>query len=340
MATIETIGTTGRNYSTLQAWEDAVPATPTGGYEGHCYNDSQFTGTLSISGHTTSGTDYIKLTAATGQSFQDHGSVRSNALYYNQSNGVGISAGGGSSPVINIDNDNVTIDRLQIRRTGSAYNNAIVNASTNNQTNITIKDCIIGKEHTTGYDPPLAVPRNGKLINCVLYDTDASPSNPAVSLRNEYGSGTPLVLNCTIVATAGGGTTGVSASNTGNACKLQNTAIFGYSTPATHGGGSWAAGSDYNAATAASGLPGANSLHSRTASSELESATNDFRLKTGATLIDAGNTDGTNAPNDISGTARGATTDGDIGAWEFSGGGGGGPTGPPTGTWAMMGAGI
>jgi hypothetical protein len=321
MATTETIKSDGSgDYTTMQSWEDAVPATPTGGYIGEMYDmGSVYTGTLLIDGHTTSAVNFITLRAADNESFQDHANVRTNALYWSSSNGVAISQTGGAGDQFTINNDYVTIERLQIKRTGSAYGIGIIHCASNNQWNITVKDCILGKEYSYGYGAYVANMSNGRIINCVVYDTNPTTDHHGVRVRNEYNNGVPLVLNCTIIAVGGGGGSGVVVSNTGNNVKVQNCLIFGYGTSVNDGGGNpFATGTGYNGTNLASGLPGSNNQHSLTASTELVSATNDFRLKSGATSIGTGNTDATNAPNDISGTARGATTTGDIGSWEFA----------------------
>ena len=64
---VKSIGTTGRDYSTLQAWEDACPANLVSDdkiWKGECYNDSEFTSGLHVSGITTDSTRYVWLTAA------------------------------------------------------------------------------------------------------------------------------------------------------------------------------------------------------------------------------------------------------------------------------------
>src|SRR5690242_21166626 len=89
MAT-SSIGTGGgRTYSTIQAWENALPGTLSANEIGECYNDSEFApaSQIDISG-TTPGSFRITLTAAATQSFSDAGSGV--ALKYNQSNGVAI----------------------------------------------------------------------------------------------------------------------------------------------------------------------------------------------------------------------------------------------------------
>lgn len=60
-----TIGTTGRNYSTLQAWEDARDAG-TDIEKGECYNDSTFTAGVTINGTTGDADSYMWLTVAAG----------------------------------------------------------------------------------------------------------------------------------------------------------------------------------------------------------------------------------------------------------------------------------
>jgi hypothetical protein len=309
VATVSTIGTSSRNYSTLQAWEDAVPATPTGGYEGHCYNDSQFTAALQIAGHTTSAANYIKLTAATGQSFQDHASVRTNALIYDQSKGVGISTTGIPS-ALDIDDPHVTVDRLQVRKTSTLYGAAVIDNASATAKNNTYKDLIIGKEFS-GTNAVIAI-RGGKLINSLVYDTGSTASTAAVS--GAGGASLEMnMINCTVARANTAGGTGVSVPYADNL--VNNSAVFGWTT-AFGGAGNYNGSTGYNCTDAAS-APGSNNQVSKTFSNQFVSTTADFRLKTGADCINTGNTDATNAPNDISGTVRGSTTTGDIGAWEF-----------------------
>src|SRR5262249_25313543 len=94
----KTIGTSGRDYSTVQAWEDALPAnlvTDGNSQVGQCFNDSEFTvagDILTISGETTDASHTITITTGSGQSFRDNAGVQTNALLYNVSNGVGLRA--------------------------------------------------------------------------------------------------------------------------------------------------------------------------------------------------------------------------------------------------------
>jgi len=76
MATTVTksIGTNARDFSTITAWEAAIPADIRAVgtdeiHQGECFNDSVFTDAdFIIDGTTTSGGNYIELTVATGES--------------------------------------------------------------------------------------------------------------------------------------------------------------------------------------------------------------------------------------------------------------------------------
>ena len=305
---VSSIGTTGRDYTTLQAWEDACPADLTSVdqiWKGECYNDSEFTAGLVISGTTADATRYIWLTAASGQSFQDHASVRSNPLIYDQSKGVGVAVGAGGGTANYIINGSVAhtlIERLQVKRTnatGYDYGATIGLVSGSPQV---IRDCICAVTGG-GAGRPILHMALGTAINTVLYTTVDSIGATVWQ--------TASMLNCTIIGLSGSSTYGVQGSY--HFGTIKNTAIFGFTTPDF---GMNSTNASYNA-TDASSIVGSNSLTSVTFSSAFESTTNDFRLKAGSPLIDAGDTDATNAPLDISGFTRGVGTAGDIGAWEY-----------------------
>lgn len=313
---VSSIGTTGRDYSTLQAWEDACPAnlvTSDQIWKGECYNDSEFTAGLVMSGTTTDATRYQWLTVAAGHSFKDNASVRENALFYSQANGVGISVGsGGARPheIILAQTNYALVERLQVKRTASANYEAgrtveLLYSSAGGQT---LRDCILAVTGGGG-DRYVVSPGGNKMVNCLVYSTVACCG----VVLDEGGS----VLNCTVIGASGSDLSLVCSYFYGT---IKNTALFGYSSGVST---SSTTGWDRNA-TDYSSLGGTNTLTSQTFANCFESTTNDFRLKSGSPLIGVGNTDATNAPNDISGTARDAGTAGDIGCWEYTAGGGGG----------------
>jgi hypothetical protein len=311
MSTTNSIGTAARNFSTSQAWEDAVPATPTGGYIGEHYNDSEFTAGVSIAGHTTSAADFIRMTCAAGQSFQDNAGVRTNPLFYDQTKGVGIAANPFGIGVIDVQNDWVQVLRLQVKRTGTSYSRPAIDCI-GDLPNGVVKDCIALK---TGNDATYVVHCRGTpCTNVLAVDTGGGASTGFGVAK--FTAATKL-LNCTSVrdSALGAGGTGFEASATYVNSIAVNCASFGWTTGFTATG--WdTTNSGFNCADDAS-PPGGNAQASKTYANQFVSTSNDFRLKTGSDCIDHGNTDATLAPNDISGTARGVGTAGDIGVWEF-----------------------
>jgi hypothetical protein len=320
MATTLTVGTTGRDHSTWASGETAIPSTPTGGYELHGYNDSEFTDGVTFAGHTTSGTNYIRMTAASGQSFQDDAGARTNPLFYDRAQGVGITVDDTDGAyAIQVDEDYVTIDRLQVRRTANFYNNhnnqGLVTFS-NSYPNCTIKDCILAKTYS-GTNPIMRL-RDSRAINVVIYDSGSTATDQALGML-EKGQ----AINCGIYRAGSAGGVGIVRTYTNGQNLALNCSVFGWTANFDASGGTWAGSTGYNCTNSAT-APGSNNQTSKTFSNQVVSTTTDFALKTGSDCIGTGNTDATNAPNDITGFARGVGTAGDIGPWEFSSGGGGG----------------
>jgi len=304
------IGTTGRDYSTLQAWEDACPAnlvTADEYYLGECYNDSEFTAALVISGETTDATRYIKLTVAAGQSFQDHADVRTNSLCYNQSNGVGVSVSVSWGQVFLIQCNYVKISRLQIRNTGTDFGKGVYSQGTYT----TIEDCIV--DVAVAGIAYYAVSSNaaGTLI-----------VNPVIVMR---GAGNGIYLeSSTLVGAIIIKPSDVTPSGTGiiqeyNSTKILSSVILGFTTATAIATDN---GSGYNATDLASGLPGSTAnvynvtYNQTTPFVDADKDSFDARAIAATALAAAGYRDSTNAPNDISGTARADPPT--IGAWELA----------------------
>lgn len=307
---VKSIGTNSRDYSTLQSWEDACPADLVAVdqiWKGECYNDSEFTAGVTISGITTDATRYVWLTAAAGQSFQDHATVRSNPLVYDQSKGVGISAGAEFIPTVGAAAVQYTrISRLQINVVPNylGYGVSLGNGGV-------IQDCVV---QTNADARSIDLNSVARANNCVVVHKTSGTTSPPC-WRGTF-------TNCTVVRPSGY-TAGGTAFLRDYGLYVKNCAAFGFSTFRSGSGSSFYTGS-YNASDCAADASDTNSTGGLAFANCFESTTNDFRLKSGSPLIDAGNTDATYAPNDISGTARDAGLDGDIGAWEYTSGGGGG----------------
>lgn len=316
MATLITksIGTMARDYSTLQAWEDAIPAsvvTTDEQWLGECYNDSEFTAKLTISAHTTDATRWIKLTAASGQSFQDHANVRTNALKYDATKGVAVTRSVGYDYTIEISGtvDYFTFSRLQVKST-SVSGAWPINANGSTGTNNLWKDLIVD---SAGQGPTKMM---GKIVNVVSIIH-------AASIGFTPGPDTTFIGCTAVCMTDYTGSVGFNALAYRNTVTLNSCASFGF-TKATQVAGTSVFAGNYNAtdhASGAEGMPGANSQHSITYSSTTpftgaSNATVDLIPVAGTNLINNGTLDSTNAPNDITGTARDSTPT--IGVWEVT----------------------
>jgi hypothetical protein len=136
------------------------------------------------------------------------------------------------------------------------------------------------------------------------------------------GTKTTALYNCTIVAADDLATAPTKIFLTGatGTCTVQNCGVFaGDSTKAIFTG---AVTPTFT--TCYSDISGTAGVTQATYSSEFQNvndATRDFRLVTGAAMKDTGTTDATNAAIDIAGTARPSGAAYDVGCWEFVQGG-------------------
>ena len=122
MAT-KSIGTTGRDYSTVALWLASLPATLTEAEIGECYNDSEFAENIALgAGITTSGSNTLTLRAAAGQGIADHADKDTNPLVYDQSKGVGFRTTD-AVILLNTSSANTVVEGLQFFKDQSGYGN-------------------------------------------------------------------------------------------------------------------------------------------------------------------------------------------------------------------------
>jgi len=320
MATVtKSIGATGRDYATIALWDAFVPAdlvTAGDSHVGEMYNDAEFTGGTDIGAHTTDSTHTMTLTAASGQSFMDNANVRTNALRYNRSNGVGIKTTTNYKEVLtSILTTYITISRLQMFISNSGSRATRMYSASGTSVPL-IKDCIFETTNTLATNTALVLINNSRGINLVsIIDTTAATNGFVISRG-------PLI-GCLAVRpsnrTAAG--YGYIRDSYATAPIIQSCATFGF-TGAINGTFD-TTNSKNNATDVASGLPGSSNQYSVTYSSSTPfqnatsaSSAHDFRSIDGTALADAGFRDSTDGPNDISGTARDSTPT--IGVWELA----------------------
>lgn len=325
--TVKSVGTSSRDYSTIQAWEDACPSnivTSDEIWKGECYNDSEFlitSGTvLTVSGITTDKTRYLWLTPASGQAYKDASGADSLPLRYDQSKGVGIRDTGTYAIGIVCGTRYALFEYLQWSHdTTSSYSTGW------GLEGGVWRGCLLEtRKHSSSYNNPnVAGPR---YINCLLVDRSSSGISP-------YANEAVNLNSCTVVRpsdlTAGG--TGANTTY-GVYPTVKSSAFLGFATNFAGTIGSYPAGG-YNASNSSS-APGSNNQTSLTYADQFENvndSTRDWRVKSGAALISNGTrAQGTEGDLDLLGTndldilgrARSTSTP-TIGCWEVIGGGGG-----------------
>lgn len=306
------IGSSGRDYSTLASWAASLPAnlvTDGNSYVGECYADSEFSGNvtlLTLSGHTTDATHTITLTTAAGQSFRDNASVRSNALNYNSANGVAITGSGTSSglqTILIVDNY-VTLSNLQLKCT--AYHKRCVSQSS---TNFTMDNCIAVCA-TSNYNSDQAVDVGGGAVfrNCLFVTTGSTTSTQSVRTGYTGAGDSASFYFCDFVATSDASnipSEAVLASLYFGPLSFENCAFFGCTAVYTRsfGGGT----PTFTTCMTDVASPPSGCIGGKTYANQFENTTTasgDWRAKAGADLQGAGTADSTNGAFDISGLAR------------------------------------
>lgn len=264
---------------------------------------------LTLSGSTSDATRYMELTTAAGQSFKDAAGVRTNALKYNQANGVGVRSGSGNySNIINDTNGFFRCSNIQFKGDG-----AIATILQFKDGGGICKDCNL----TINAASLAGVSRCSTLINVLVFTTVSSSSQPPF---HECGiqTGAGLVVGCTAIRTSDQSAAGTAFTPAAiSTVQMTDCASFGYTTPSS---GSWGTSSN-NASDQASGLPGTSNQYNVTFNSTTPFTNSTVASQNsipvvGTALAANGVLDATNAPRDISGYTRAASPT--IGCWELT----------------------
>jgi hypothetical protein len=296
MATTKEIGGGANDYATPALWASYLDAlnTLTDEEIGSVYAGT-YTGSVDITGFTASSSFFARLTTATGQSFRDQPS--STALYYNASNGAALSVANTRALFVRV--DYTVVENLQFTGGGGGYSRPVVEINQHN--NVVFQNNIVLCAANVQAVSARSCTTRNNLVVCTGTGGGISHAFGGVCDSN-------TIVKPSNVAASG---TGLSAGY-GGAATVNNNAVFNFSTNVTLTSGS-ATYTGVNGTAPA----GATNVGSLTMSSQFESDVNDFRLKSGAGLIDVGSTALT---TDIKGVARSGTDD--IGCWEFVSGGG------------------
>lgn len=290
-------------------------------WQGQTQNQ-EFTATgvvLTISGSTSSASAYKELTTVAGASFRDNANAQTNALRYNAANGAGIRATAVNGTGVSIIEANARVSKLQIGV--SLATSAALSASQANNLleNLILEGTVVAAASTSG---TVVLSSSATMRNSIVIQR-ATAADHILGTS----TGSPSLFNCTFVAAddLAAAPASILKSGASGTVTVKNCALFaGDPTSAIVTGSA-----TYTFTTCYSDISGTTGVTQTTFSSEFQDvndATRDFRLKTGAAQIDTGTTDATNAAFDIVGTSRPNGVAYDVSAWEFV------PTsaGPPT----------
>jgi hypothetical protein len=313
----KTIGV-GKDYASINAWVAGAASTYPSGlvaadviWKGVLYkegsgtnNEWVITATTTSYTLTCDATRYYLLEAAPGQSFTDNASKLTNALRYNNANGVSIAVSIAYVWLFNIDASARLIVRgIQIKNSTSQVSVGLGRAF--------FENCILFAN-----GPSLIFGTGASATNSLLYMSASGSIVNANSYSNNY------LRNCMLIG-SGGATNAFTLGNYSSGSIIKNCAIFGFATGIVNVAARIdTTNSTYNATDLASfGWTGTGNIVSKTFANQFQSITGgseDFRVKAGADLINAGTRDQTYTNDlDIVGSARSTTTP-TIGAWEFA----------------------
>lgn len=314
MATIieSTIGT-GGTYTTLADWYASIPSnlvTADQVHRGKVLNQELvMTTTLTISGKTTDATRYIELTTDTGASFMDHANKATNPLRYNASVGAAIRSSGAGG-TINVQQSYTRISNLQISNTNTGSTAQPAFFTNGAGTTVRVSNLIVeGSGINTAVKGVFRVTLTGSIVsNCVAIQL----KNDVLAMIGGVANGVQ-VSNCTFVSL---GTTVNVGFQTANAASVWKNVYVGGATAPEDG---TVASTKTNCYSSVAATGYSVAALSTATFENVTSGSQDLRLKSGSSLINAGTTDATNAPADIIGTARPQGAAYDVGAWEFAG---------------------
>ncbi len=303
MTTTKIIGPNGgADYATPALWFASFASTLTDDQVGNCQNaEIIVTAAQTLSG-ITPGAFTMLLTAGAGNSFVDNANKLTNALRYNASNGAAIRITSGITSLLDIEVNNFSLTRLQMKKDDS-YSVAVY---FNTSSGCVVDQCIIATVANNARGLQMG---GGVTVKNTLVYTAGVSDGVSCSGNSDF-------QDLTIVtSSAGTGKTGFSQSY--SVPTLANVAVAGFATDFSGTGGSCS-----NNATDKGSFGGTNfgtsgqvSLVPATEWQNAASGTEDYRVNSSTSVKLKGNGTATGTPTtDIVGTTRAAPPT--IGAWD------------------------
>lgn len=263
---------------------------------------------VTLSGSTTSSSAYKELRCQAGASFADNANKLTNPQRYSATAGAALRNTTNNVAAVSMAEQNVRLTGLQIQSTGTDGRGVACSSASG-----IVDSCIIEANYTgasnVGVLSTTATGFIGKNLLCILR---ATGSDHVISI----GTVSPAFYGCFFVAPDDlvAAPAKLILSGASGSATFQNCGLWaGDSSKAIY------SGTAPTFTTCYSDISGTTGVTQGTYTSEFQNvndATRDYRLKTGAAEIGTGTTDATNTPNDIVGTAR--TVPYDVGSWKFT----------------------
>jgi hypothetical protein len=299
----------GRDYATVAAAWASTPSDWVAAdvsYVFELYNDSEFvpSAVWNFNGKTLDATHTLVIRPAVGHGFNDNPNVLTNALRYNQANGVAVKFAFNYATHISLGNF-VTMTGLQIKSSGAGAISSVGISFGN--TSAILENCLI---ENAGSNATLRVifPRSGIVRNTYVILTGTT----STAVYWSTGGASPTIENVTVVRLSSLPAAGKPAFDAdGSGMKVSNCAAFGCSAFSTR---SDLIGSN-NASDGAISF-GTNNKTNLVYANQFVDTVNDFRVKAGSDLIDAGTTPSAGNTTTIGGVRQQGSS-ADIGAWEY-----------------------
>jgi hypothetical protein len=311
---VSTIGTTG-DYATIALWEDATDIALTEIEEGQLQNETHtLSAQVSFAGTTNNSASlYRKLSCVSGASFRDNASVQSNALRYNASNGAAITSALNGTYPLSVDESFFRIEGIQAQNTHATGGVVLAVSAASAQVDFCIFEGSVSSTNLLQFSNSVS----GHLFRNSLVVQRYSAAARILSFSFSGG----LAVNVTFVVPSDLTAVPNAFANSGpvgGGWTFKNCAFFNVDALAAVTYTTCYS----NELASPPGPEGVTAVSYATQFQNTADSTRDFRLKSGADMIDSGTTDTTNAANDIAGTARPAGGVAyDVGAWEFVSGG-------------------
>ncbi len=298
-----------RAYNDFQSWETARQGNLVSELRlevAVAYDDGDFTSAVTIDGSTTSSTNYMSITVASGQ--RHAGQAGAGAVLDMNDAGTGIT----------VSDDYARIGWVQVRRTGGADGRAAVNVL--NASNVLLDTLLVYDFNgaTTCYGIRGDTSGGSTVRNCVVYDGTGR------GIVADAASAALTVENCTVYGITGRGVSSVSGALTATNTIAMGCSIEDFGSGLTQ---------SHNMSEDAS-ASGTGSLPGRTAGDQfvyILAGNLNLHLKAGSEAIDAGSDLSGSFTADADNGTRGAAWD--MGADEWGVAGDGRKQTPRIATW-------